>query len=211
MGRGRDWRPPRRRGFDDDDFSFAAPRGVARPSFSAPRPRDERPAGPPTKAVVKWFNAEKGFGFVEPSDGSGDAFLHISALERAGHSAVSPGATLEVQLSQGQKGPQVAAVLDVDASMASAGPSRESSRSGPRAPRQEPASGDTVEMLGAVKWFNAEKGFGFIAPSDGSKDVFVHVTVLRRSNLSTLDDGQAVRMRVGPGRKGPEAVSISLA
>jgi CspA family cold shock protein len=67
---------------------------------------------------VKWFNAEKGFGFVEFTDGSGEAFLHISAVERAGHSALEPGTTLIVRTGQGQKGPQVAEITSVDASTA---------------------------------------------------------------------------------------------
>jgi CspA family cold shock protein len=54
---------------------------------------------------VKWFNSEKGFGFVEFTDGSAEAFLHISAVERAGHSALEPGTTLIVRTGQGQKGP----------------------------------------------------------------------------------------------------------
>src|ERR1051326_1978080 len=108
MGKGHDWRPPRRRGFDDDSFGMEQPRwggggGTPRSPFGSPRPRPrEAPAGPPTDAVVKWFNAEKGFGFVELADGGGDAFLHSSALERAGQGAVSPGASLKVRVSQGQ-------------------------------------------------------------------------------------------------------------
>jgi CspA family cold shock protein len=46
--------------------------------------------------VVKWYNADKGFGFVQLADGSGDAFLHVSVVERSGHDSISPGTTLEV-------------------------------------------------------------------------------------------------------------------
>lgn len=208
MGRGHDWRQPRRRGFDDDDFSPPSRGGSAgrSPNFTAPRAT--APSGPTVRATVKWFNGEKGFGFVEVP--GGDAFLHISALERAGHSAVSPGTTLEVQLSPGQKGQQVAAVLKVDASTASAEPSRDRPRSDPGGPRQDQPLGDTVEMLGTVKWYNPDKGFGFVAVADGGKDVFLHASVLRRAALTVLTEGQAVRMRVGTGSKGREAVSISV-
>ncbi|MBV5325686.1 MAG: cold shock domain-containing protein, partial [Rhodospirillaceae bacterium] len=65
-------------------------------------------------ATVKWFNAAKGFGFVAPADGSPDAFLHISALERAGLTQVAEGTTLVVDLGAGQRGPQVVMVHDVD-------------------------------------------------------------------------------------------------
>lgn len=65
---------------------------------------------------------------------------------------------------------------------------------------------------GTVKWFNATKGFGFIAPEGGSKDVFVHISALERSGLSSLDDNQAVTFDVEAGRDGREsAVNIALA
>ena len=79
------------------------------------------PGGPETGATVKWFNAEKGFGFVELEGGGGDAFLHISVLSRAGYQTVSPGATLRVSVSPGQKGPQIAEVMSVDESTATPG------------------------------------------------------------------------------------------
>ena len=65
-------------------------------------------------------------------------------------------------------------------------------------------------MVGTVKWFNAEKGFGFVACDDGGKDVFLHVSVLERSGLAALGEGQAVTMRVVDTPKGREAVAISL-
>src|SRR5436190_547805 len=61
-----------------------------------------------------------------------------------------------------------------------------------------------------VKWFNAEKGFGFIGQDDGGKDVFVHATTLERGRLRGLTEGQRVRMQIGQGQKGPEARSIEL-
>ena len=81
------------------------------------RPR----AVPPVDATVKWFNEEKGFGFVELGDGSGDAFLHFGVLQSAGHDVVAPETKLRVQVGQGQKGRQVSAVLEVDASGVGAG------------------------------------------------------------------------------------------
>jgi CspA family cold shock protein len=69
---------------------------------------------------VKWFNGEKGYGFAEISDGSGDAFLHIAALQAVGRETVPPGATLSVQVGQGQKGRQITRVISVDDSTATA-------------------------------------------------------------------------------------------
>ena len=63
---------------------------------------------------------------------------------------------------------------------------------------------------GTVKFFNTEKGYGFIGPDDGGKDVFVHATALERAGLTTLDDGQPVWIGVVQGTKGPEAATVRL-
>ncbi len=70
------------------------------------------------------------------------------------------------------------------------------------------AGGGGEEVSGTVKWFNADKGFGFITPSTGGKDVFVHVNVLRRSGMQTLQEGDQVRVTVRQGQKGPEAGKV---
>ena len=61
---------------------------------------------------------------------------------------------------------------------------------------------------GTVKWFNAEKGFGFIAPSDGSPDVFAHFSAITGSGYRSLDEGQNVEFEVVQGQKGPQAENI---
>jgi CspA family cold shock protein len=153
---------------------------------------------------VKWFNATKGFGFVSPVDGSADAFLHISALERAGVSEVAEGATVLCDLGPGQRGPQVVTVHSVD--MTTAAPRRAPMRPEGGAPRGEP--GATVE--GRVKFFSADKGFGFIAVDDGGKDVFVHVRALEKSGLRSLEPDQRVRMTITMGQKGPQAETVAI-
>lgn len=59
--------------------------------------------------------------------------------------------------------------------------------------------------VGTVKWFNATKGFGFISPEDGSKDVFVHISAVQRAGLQTLREGQRVQYDLTPGRDGRTA------
>lgn len=60
---------------------------------------------------------------------------------------------------------------------------------------------------GTVKWFNAQKGFGFIAPENGSKDIFVHISALEQAGLQQLDDGQAVTFDIESGKDGRESAS----
>jgi cold shock protein len=173
--------------------------------------------GPEVDAVVKWFNGQKGFGFVELGDGSGDAFLHVAVLQQSGRQSVLPGSKMRVATAQGPKGRQVARVITVDESTATEAPRRPPREGGPggggagggftRGPRDLSSA---VEMSGTVKWFNTEKGFGFIAPEGGGKDVFIHISVLGRSGITGLAEGQQVSMRVVETPKGREAVSISL-
>jgi CspA family cold shock protein len=210
MGKkGRD-RGPRRREFDDDtsgvrDTHAEPPR---QPFRKTPR-EDATPTGPAIDATVKWFNADKGFGFVELGDGSGDAFLHIAVLQNAGHDVVGPESRLRVQVGQGQKGRQVTAVLEVDTTGVSAPqPSRRSSPNTSGRGRADPSTASEVE--GTVKWFNPDKGFGFAVVEDGGKDVFIHISVVEKAGIRVLPDGRRVSMQVVKTQKGREAISLSL-
>lgn len=207
MDRDRNFRPRRRRSFDEPEFEPPPRDFGSAPRFS--RPRFEEPSGPAVQAVVKWFKSEKGFGFVELSDGSGDAFLHATVLGRAGFNAVNPGDTLEVRVAQGQRGPQVTEVISVDTSTGAAPAPRMGG--GFRQSAEREPMGPTVEETGTVKWYNATKGFGFIVRDGGGKDVFVHASALQRAGLTTLNEGQRVVVDIAEGRKGPEAAGIRLA
>ena len=200
MGRYKDYREPRRRGYDDDHASND--RATAdRPKYQSP---SAAPALAPVDAVVKWFNAEKGFGFVA-LDGGSEAFLHIRQLETAGHKSVPEGAQIKVRIGQGQKGSEVTEVVEVDLSTA-----RATSSTGRRRASPSQVLGSTQESLGTVKMWRADKGFGFVGQDDGGKDVFVHATALARAGLDGLAEGQRVRMQIGQGKKGLEAQAIAL-
>lgn len=64
------------------------------------------------------------------------------------------------------------------------------------------------KILGTVKWFNSEKGFGFISPENGSKDVFVHFSAIQGTDYRSLDEGQRVEFSVEDGPKGPSATNV---
>ena len=65
-------------------------------------------------------------------------------------------------------------------------------------------------MQGTVKFFNSAKGYGFITPDDGSKDIFVHISAVEQSGMTTLNEGQAVTFEVEPDRKGKGPKAINL-
>lgn len=209
MSRQKDQRPRHSRSRDADESQFGTARAPASlPSLSTGQ------AGPEGAATVKWYNAEKGFGFVAMADGRGDAFLHMRALRASGLQSVSEGAALRVRVSQGQKGLQVDHIVSASQGSGTAPPPR--GLQGPRPdrndrPRRQVSLDDATEVVGVVKWYNAQKGFGFVTPETGGKDVFVHATALERAGLTVLNDGQSVRMAVVAGSKGPEAATVRLA
>jgi cold shock protein len=167
-------------------------------------PQIEEPSDPPVPGKVKWFNPDKRYGFVELADGSGDAFLHASALERLGIEAVQPGETLELRVAQGQRGLQVTEVLGVDSST-------RISFEAPLPGVVLTAAAAGIQETGTVKWYSTAKRFGFIVRDDGGKDIFVHTSVLQRAGIESLSPGQRVTVDIVEGRKGPEASSIRLA
>ncbi|QGM44990.1 cold-shock protein [Methylocystis heyeri] len=239
MSKGKDFRGPRKRGFDDDGpYNYDSQRQSRQPRSAfgggggfpdLPPPMSSEPA---VDAVVKWFKSDKGFGFVELANGTGDAFLHIGAVQSAGYETLPPGAKLKVQVSNSVKGQQVSRVLEVDLSGAQErAPAPRGGGFGgggfggggggggfggggydsPRPPRrQTPDLSTAVTVAGKVKWFDETKGYGFVQSNDGGKDVFVHISILSPSGVNRLAEGQPVTMQVVDTQKGREAVSITL-
>jgi CspA family cold shock protein len=206
MGRGRDFRGGGKgRGFHADESDAPAAASSDRPS---PRPfrGETRPdQGAAVEAIVKWFNSEKGFGFTEIADGSGDAFLHIKTLQPLGQDTIAPGTKLSVLVGQGQKGRQINKILAIDEGGAAKAPvtlARPDSR------RCAPDLSAAIDMVGTVKWFNVLKGMGFVEVGGGGKDVFVHISIVERAQLGNLVEGQRVSMRVVETEKGRQAVTI---
>jgi CspA family cold shock protein len=162
-------------------------------------------------ATVKWYNRSKGFGFLTAVDGSGDVFLPAAMLTRLGHDEVDEGATLVCDVVVGPKGRAVAGIIEIDATTATPRPMRRPGGFGERGVRPERSpAGPTQAMSGIVKWFDAVRGFGFVSPEDGGRDIFVNASALRRSGIEMLTTGQPVRMDVQEAPRGLEAVTLTV-
>jgi cold shock protein len=154
--------------------------------------------GVTVEAAVKWFNATKGYGFVELSDGRGDAFLHLKTLRETGRQTLPSGAKIRVVARAGSRGAEVVRVVEVDTGSAVERSSRRST--------VDPSA--AFDLTGKVKWFDEARGFGFIASDDFGRDVFIHSTTLSAAGVRGLFEGQAVSMRVVETPKGREAIAI---
>ena len=140
--------------------------------------------------VVKFFNAAKGFGFIQQDAGGEDVFVHISAVERAGLEGLAEGQQVKFTLvDRGGKvsASDLEAVGDVITVEKKEAPQRE--LTGERA-------------TGTVKFFNGMKGFGFITRDDGQPDAFVHISAVERSGMSGLNEGDRLEFDIEVDRRG---------
>ena len=204
-GRGRD----KRDGFGEDSFDpfagggdrggFGGPArggfgGGDRGGFGGGAPRG---GGMPAQVVgegsgtVKFFNAGKGFGFIQRDEGGEDVFVHISAVERAGLESLAEGQTLKFTLVD-RGGKISASDLEIVGDLIEA-PKREA------APQRQ-LTGD--KATGTVKFFNGMKGFGFITRDDGQPDAFVHISAVERSGMTGLNEGDRVEFDIEVDRRG---------
>jgi len=199
-------------------------------------PRPPRDMGPginlgTAKGVCKFFNAQKGFGFVVRDDGGEDVFVHISAVEQAGLTGLADGQPLEFTLTE-RNGRVSATDIVIDGEpmpVTDRAPPRDRDAGGgfgaPRAndgPRGGGYGGASREFAGGggggggsaatgervdgtVKFFNGTKGFGFIQREDGGPDAFVHISAVERAGMAGLGEGQRVSFELEEDRRGKQA------
>ncbi|WP_033927161.1 cold-shock protein [Sphingomonas sp. 35-24ZXX] len=185
---------------------FGAPRG---PGGGGGAPRSGGFGGMPTQVVgeakgkVKFFNAQKGFGFIQREDGGEDVFVHISAVERAGLSNLAEGQGLEFTLVD-RGGKVSASDLKVDGELIPVSEGGGGGDRGERAPRGEAPRRELTgeRATGTVKFFNSMKGFGFITRDDGQPDAFVHISAVERAGMAGLNQGDRLEFDLEVDRRG---------
>lgn len=138
---------------------------------------------------VKFFNVQKGFGFIQRDEGGEDVFVHISQVERAGLEGLAEGQELAFNLVD-RGGKVSAADLQVTGDVVPVPP---------KAPQRE-LTGE--KAVGTVKFFNTMKGFGFITRDDGKEDAFVHISAVERSGLQGINEGDRFEFDLEVDRRG---------
>jgi CspA family cold shock protein len=150
------------------------------------------------KGIVKFFNPQKGFGFIVRDDGGEDVFVHISAVEQAGLTDLADGQPLEFTLVD--RGGRISATnLRIEGDPM---PVERSSAPADRGPQRQ-LTGEKAS--GTVKFFNAMKGFGFIQRDDGQPDAFVHISAVERAGIPTLNEGDRLEFELEVDRRGKTA------
>jgi CspA family cold shock protein len=139
--------------------------------------------------TVAWYEPAKGYGFITPDGGAAQIFVHSSAI--VGGGVVSEGQRVAFLVIDGEKGPQADHLLPL----------------GPQAAQQVVAPHG---VGGTVSWYDGDKGFGFITPESGGRDVFVHVRDLA-GGLTELREGDQVTYDAAVSEKGPQALDVRLA
>ena len=149
---------------------------------------------------VKWFDIDKGFGFLIVEDDGGDVLLHSNVLKNFGRTSVSEGTKLEFEFQKTDKGRQVSIIHNIFNSNNIVNPDKNEILVETK---------NTINFFPArVKWFNKSKGFGFANIFRSNEDIFLHIEILKKSGLSDLETGEAIVISVAESTRGKMADTI---
>lgn len=158
---------------------------------------------------VKWYDAVKGYGFVVPSSGGSDVMVHASCVRAFGKVALTEGSEVTLVAQEGPRGLQAQRLVDV------IDPETEEVVLGfAESSRPTEFLGEEVDagplQPARVKWFDKQKGFGFVNVFGKSEDIFVHMETVRRCGFQDLSSGEGMAVRTFRGPRGLMVAELRL-
>lgn len=145
--------------------------------------------------TLKWFDSAKGYGFIVPDVAIGDVLIHITTLRAGGFQTAYEGARVTAIVMRRSKGYQAFRIVAMDESTAILPQSTP-----PRT--REVVEPESDWVYAECKWFNRQKGYGFLTQGPQTPDIFLHMEQLRRHGFTELRPGQVVQVRYGHGKNG---------
>ncbi len=147
---------------------------------------------------IKWFDTVKGYGFVVPESVEGivlnqDVMMHVSCLRAYGENSADEGARIVCDVVERDRGWQVLHIIEMDR---------------PKTAIIRDQGEAMVYERAIVKWFNGAQGFGFVNRPGDAADIFVHISVMRKAGLDTLETGMELEIVTGSGQKGENVIFI---
>lgn len=171
--------------------------------------KPEREAGTTISGQVKWYDSVKGYGFVIPDDGGADVMVHASCVRAAGRVMLPEGSRVRMLCGQGARGLHAQELLEVDEPAPEerldpdGRPTRPTDFLGP-----ETVTGPLEPAR--VKWFDKQKGFGFVNVFGSAEDIFVHMETVRRCGFQDLTSGEGMAVRTFRGPRGLMVAELRL-
>lgn len=171
--------------------------------------KDAEREGAVVSGHVKWYDAVKGYGFVIPEEGGSDVMVHASCVRAFGRVALSEGAHVRLVATVGPRGLQAQKLVEV------------TEPEGNLVLRADGEDARPTELLDAdieagplqparVKWFDKQKGFGFVNVFGKGEDVFVHMETVRRCGFQDLSSGEGMAVRTFRGPRGMMVAELRL-